>query len=94
MSYLLKDPEAVLDYAIDWGAEYLGAGELLAASEWSVMPDEAGGVSVAGSGFDASTSMVKAAGGIAGSLYRLVNRITTALGRTDERSIVVRVEDR
>jgi hypothetical protein len=27
MSFLLKDPEAVLDYAIDWGAQYLGEGD-------------------------------------------------------------------
>ena len=24
MSFLLKDPDAVLDYLVDWGAEYLG----------------------------------------------------------------------
>lgn len=94
MSYLLKDPAAVLDYLIDWGAEYLTPGELLAASDWSVVPEEAGGVSVAGSDFDATTSTVKATGGVAGHLYRLVNRITTGSGRTDERTIVVRVEDR
>jgi hypothetical protein len=94
MSLLLKDPAAVLDYTIDWGAEYLAADEMLAASEWSVIPDEPGGVSVAGSDFDASTSTVKAAGGIAGHLYSLANRITTGSGRIDERSIVIRVENR
>lgn len=94
MSYLLKDPDAVLDYRIDWGADYLAAGELLAASEWSVVPDEAGGVSIAGDDFDASSSTVKAAGGVAGHLYSLVNRVTTAAGRVDDRSIVLRVEAR
>jgi hypothetical protein len=94
MSFLLKDPDAVLDYSIDWGAEYLDDGELLAASEWSVDPDESGGVSVVGSDFDASTSSVKAAGGVAGRLYRLANKVTTASGRIDERSIVIRVEKR
>ena len=94
MSYLLKDPSAVLDYSIDWGAQYLGAGELLAASEWSVTPSEPEGVSIAASNFDASTTAVKAAGGVAGRLYRLVNRITTGSGKVDERSFVIRVEDR
>ena len=94
MSLLLKDPAAVLDYTIDWGAEYLAAGDMLASSEWSVTPDEPGGVSIAGSDFGASTSTAKAAGGIAGHLYNLVNRITTGSGRTDERSIVIRVENR
>lgn len=94
MSYLLKDPQAVLDYRVDWGADYLAAGELLAASAWSVAPDEAGGVSITGSDFDATSSTVNAAGGIAGRLYALVNRITTSAGRIDERSILLRVEDR
>jgi hypothetical protein len=94
MSFLLKDPAAVLDYAIDWGAEYLGEGEPLATSDWSVVPDETGGMSIAATSFDASISTVSAGGGIAGRVYRLANRITTGSGRVDERSIVVRVEDR
>ena len=93
MTFLLKDPGAVLDYLIDWGAEYL-SGDMLAASEWSVVPDETDGVSIAGSSFDATTSTVKAAGGVAGSIYRLVNRVTLQSGRVDERSITLRVEER
>ena len=94
MSLLLKDPGAVLDYSIDWGAQYLGEGELLATSDWSVAPDEPGGVAIASSQFEPLTATVTAAGGIAGHIYRLANRITTAEGRVDERSIVVRVENR
>lgn len=94
MTLLLKDPEAVLDYLVDWGAEYLAEGELLTDSQWTVSPDEAGGVSVVGSDFDATTSTVTAGAGIAGRVYRLVNAITTTQRRLDERSIVVRVEDR
>ena len=94
MSYLLKDPDAVLDYTVDWAADYLAPGELLAQSDWNVVPDEEGGVALAGSDFDAATSTVKAAGGVAGHVYSLVNRITTSAGRIDERSIVIRVEKR
>lgn len=94
MSFLLKDPDAVLDYSIDWGAEYLAADELLADSEWSVAPDEPGGVAIAGDDFDATTSTVRAGGGIAGRLYTLANRVTTATGRIDDRSIIIRVEKR
>src|SRR5207248_1554324 len=61
MTLLLKDPDAVLDYSIDWGAEYLLGTDLIADSQWSVVPDEPDGVSVAGSDFDATTSTVKAA---------------------------------
>ena len=61
MTLLMKDPEAVLDYSIDWGAEYLG-GDLVADSLWSVAPDEPGGVAVVGSDFDGTTTSVKAGG--------------------------------
>ena len=93
MTLLLKDPDAVLDYSVDWGAEYLG-GDLLAQSSWSVVPDEPGGVAVAGSDFDATTSTVKAGGGSPGNVYRLVNEVVTQSGRVDSRSIVLRVEKR
>jgi len=93
MTLLLKDPDAVVDYLIDWGVEYLGDDQL-AESVWTVDPDEADGIAVAGSNFDASTSTVNASGGQPGRVYRLVNHVTTALGREDSRSIVVRVEKR
>lgn len=94
MTLLLKDPDAVLDYAIDWGAEYLPAGEMLAESNWSAEPAETGGVTIVGGDFDSRLATVKAAGGIAGHVYRLVNRIVTQNGRVDDRSIVLRVEKR
>lgn len=93
MSLLLKDPDAVLDYSIDWGTEYLG-GDLLADSEWTISPDEPGGVTVVGGQFDAATSSVKVGGGVPGRVYRLANQVVTVSGRTDARSIVLRVEKR
>ena len=93
MSFLMKDPDAVLDYSIDWGAEYLG-GDLVANSSWAVEPDEPDGVAITGSDFDATTTTVKAAGGVPGRIYRLVNHVTLESGRVDSRSIVLRVEAR
>lgn len=93
MTLLLKDPEAVLDYSVDWGSEYL-LGDLIAESQWSVDPDEPGGVAIVGNDFDATTSTVKAGGGLPGKLYRLVNDVVLQSGRTDRRSVVLRVENR
>ena len=93
MTLLLKDPDAVLDYMVDWGAEYLDE-DVLIDSSWSVSPDESGGVSVTGSGFDGKTATVTAAGGIAGRIYRLVNQVVLASGRVDNHSITLRVERR
>ena len=93
MTLLLKDPNAVLDYSIDWGSEYLGE-DLIAESEWSVIPNESDGVFVIGSDFDATITTVSAAGGNAGQIYKLVNHIVLESGRIDDRSIVLRVEKR
>ena len=93
MSFLLKDPEAVLDYAVDWGAEYL-SGDALQTSSWSVSPVEDNGATIAGSGFDLLIATVQVAGGIPGKIYRVTNQVTTASGREDSRSIMLRVEKR
>lgn len=85
MTLLLKDPDAVLDYSIDWGAEYLGD-DLIATSDWSVSPAESGGVTIAGADFDAKLATVKAAGGVAGHVYRLINSLTMESGATAGRS--------
>ena len=93
MSLLLKDPDAELDYAVDWGAEYLGE-DSLAESEWEVTPAEAGGVTIIASDFDLLVATVKAGGGIAGRVYQLTNRVVLASGLIDNRSITLRVEQR
>ena len=93
MSYLLKDPAAVLDYAVDWGAEYLSDDALL-SSDWTVSPVEPEGAIVTGSGFDLLVATVQVAGGRPGRVYRVTNQVTTASGREDRRSIMLRVEKR
>jgi hypothetical protein len=93
MAFLLKDPAASLDYVVDWGAEYLD-GDAIAASSWSVSPDEPGGASIAGSSFDLLVSTVQVAGGLPGKIYQITNHVTTASGREDSRSITLRVEKR
>ena len=94
MTLLLKDPQAVLDYAIDWGADYLAEDDILTESAWSVEPDETGGVAIVGNNAGDTVATVQVNGGIAGRIYRLANRVTTLNGRTDERSIALRVEKR
>ncbi|MDQ3139477.1 MAG: hypothetical protein M3Q15_01975 [Pseudomonadota bacterium] len=93
MTLILKDPDAVVDYAVDWGADYLN-GDALASSAWQVAPDEPDGVAVADHYFDASVATVKASGGIAGRVYRLSNVVEMESGRKDARSFVLRVEAR
>ena len=93
MSLHLKDPGATLDYAIDWGSDYL-SGDVIATSAWTVDPVEPGGVAIESSQADLLVATVSASGGLSGRRYRLTNHIETASGRADSRSIMLRVEQR
>jgi hypothetical protein len=83
-----KDPHAVLDYAIDW-TRWL-AGDTIATSEW-LLPV---GLTKMADTKTASSSTVWLSGGTAGQSYIVTNRITTAGGRTEDRSFTIRVEER
>ena len=93
MTFLLKDPVATLDYAIDWGADYL-SDDALQSSSWTVSPVETGGATIGDNWFDPTVASAKVSNGIAGRIYRITNRISTAQGREDSRSAVLRVERR
>ena len=90
MSLIAKDPQARIDYVIDWSA-YL-AGQSVIASEWSVHP--AGGLTVEEAAFEPGRTSVRVSGGALGHVYRLTNRVTLSDGQVDERSVTVRVEER
>jgi hypothetical protein len=94
MTLVLKDPASVLDYAIDWGAQYLDPTDMLAESSWSVVPVEDGGVAIVSSDISDRVSTVNVQGGVPGRIYRLFNRVVAQSGRIDERSVVLRVEQR
>lgn len=92
----LKDPNAVIDYAIDWSANYLLVGEEITASSWFILPQGA----INDLSIDTIPPMasgkasVFVTAGIPGKIYQLTNRITTDQGRTDDRSIAIRVEEK
>jgi hypothetical protein len=93
MTLLLKDPDSILDYAIDWGSDYL-VDDTIVDSSWVVEPDEPSGLQVQASAFDGATATVTAAGGIAGHIYQLTNHVQLASGLADSRSVILRVEFR
>jgi hypothetical protein len=93
MSLLLKDPAAILDYAVNWAAEYLDSDQIL-QSDWMVEPGEEGGAEIIANNVAGGTAMVKVGGGIPGHIYRLSNHVLLESGREDSRSIVLRVETR
>jgi hypothetical protein len=85
----MKDPDAVLDYRVDWTA-WLQASETITTSTWIL---ESGIVQNSTSN-TTTTATVWLSGGTAGTAYKVTNRVTTNQGRTDDRTIKVFVTDR
>jgi hypothetical protein len=84
----VKDPNAVLDYAVDW-SRWL-AGDEIATSDWTVPS----GLTKLSHSKTTTKATVWLSGGTAGQSYTVTNRITTTGGRTEERSFTIRVEER
>lgn len=80
-----KDPQAVVDYTLDW-TNFL-AGDTLATSTWLVPDDLTIGTGAKAPTNDTTSATVWISDGVAGKAYVIVNRITTTDGRTDDRSI-------
>jgi hypothetical protein len=90
MTLFLKDPGGVIDHAVDWDAGYL-AGRSIAASVWQVSP---AGLTLSGARISGGRTAITLADGLAGRIYRVSNRVTLSDGSSDERTLVVRVEER
>lgn len=80
-----KDPDAALDYTVDW-SEWLGV-DSIATSTWTV-PE---GITKDADTNTATTATVWLSGGVLYANYTITNTIETAAGRTDQRSITVKV---
>ncbi|HEX8640088.1 MAG TPA: hypothetical protein VF704_02920 [Allosphingosinicella sp.] len=92
MSYYLKDPQSRVDYGIDWTAFLDGA--TVAASVWTVTPQEPGGIGVEAADFTGTRTAATLAGGKVGRVYTVTNQVTLTDGHCEERSITLRVEQR
>ena len=84
-----KDPQAVLDYSIDW-RDWLGDTEVISTSSWTV---ESGLTEDSDSNTD-TVATVWLSGGTDGNCYDVTNSITTDEGRTDNRTIMIEVKER
>lgn len=84
-----KDPDAVLDYAFDW-QYWLAGGETITTSTMTASP----GITVDSSSNTTNRATVWLSGGNAGQPYTVTNRVVTSLGRTDDRTITIRVTNR
>jgi hypothetical protein len=83
-----KDPDAILDYQVDW-SKWLGA-DTIETSIWLVPA----GLTKTSAGNTPTTATIWLGGGVDGESYTLTNRITTAEGRTDDRSVTLLVAEK
>jgi hypothetical protein len=84
----IKDPNAVLDYSVDW-TRWLN-GDSIATSDWTVPP----GLTEVTDTHTSTKATVWLSGGSVGQTYTVTNRITTTGGRTDDRSFDVKIAER
>jgi hypothetical protein len=92
----VKDPNSTLDYRFDW-ADFLEAdSDTIDTSE--IIADtgtvEEPGIVVDSDEHDTTSATVWLSGGAVGETYAVTNRITTAGGRTDDRTIRINVQQR
>jgi hypothetical protein len=80
-----KDPDATLDFSIDWSAWLAKVSDTIQASEW-VVPS---GIALTNETFSSTKAIVWVSGGELGRRYELTNRITTSGGRIEDQSIVI-----
>lgn len=85
IAVFIKDPDAILDYQIDWN-DWL-QGDTIASSSY----DAPAGITVEDDSFTAQTTTVRLSGGTHGTDYELINHIVTASGQEDERSLTIQV---
>lgn len=83
-----KDPQAILDYSIDW-TSFLETAETIATSQWFTTS----GITVDVTGHTTKVATIWVSGGTLGQSYELTNRITTSNtpARVDERTIIITI---
>ena len=95
-AYHTKDPEAVLDYLVDWST-WMPSGDAITASSWTITgPDSA---LTLGTGAQApdntdTTATMWLVGGTLGQRYQAVNHIVTAQGREDDRTLYISIAEK
>ena len=89
----LRDPDSTLDYTIEW-ADWIPPGDSLASVSMSCSPTPTIISSTTPPAVSGTRVVVWLTGGVAGTVYSLLCRVTTTGGRTDERTVQVRTVSR
>jgi hypothetical protein len=85
-----KDPDAVLDYKFNWATYLTAITDTIVAAE----AEADKGVEIDSVSFTTTSVTVWASGGDVGETAVLTCRITTLGGRTDDRSVYLKIVER
>jgi hypothetical protein len=86
-----KDPDEVLDYAIDWSPRLVqpnGMTDQIDTSTW-ILPS---GITQTSASISGQLAVVWLSGGSLGDTYTITNRIVTVGGRTMDQSVRLRIK--
>jgi hypothetical protein len=90
MSTLKKDPDAILDYTVDWGPYLTALGDVITSVTWVL----SSGLTEVSQQNTSTTATAFVSGGVLGDTETLTCRIVTAGGRTDDRTIPIKIVNR
>lgn len=85
-----KDPNEVVDYDLKWDDQMTADTDTLATSNWTVPS----GLTRDSQSNTTTRTKVWLSGGTTGETYTLLNRVTTAGGRTFDQSMKLKMKDR
>ena len=93
--YIDKDPNATLDYTLDW-AEYTQAGDAIDIATWttSAISGDAAPLTIGVASVNNDKATVLISGGTAGNIYTVTCAITTTDGLIDRRAFRISVKVR
>lgn len=86
MKQFIKDPDALLDYQMDW-TPWLDDTDIITASSWVT---DSTALVVEDDSFTNTATTVWLSGGVARGKYRVTNSIETDDGRKDDRSFIIK----
>ena len=97
-AYIEKDPDARLDYTVDW-ADWIVGGDQIASAHWTVSTIASDPLPLSQFQSNVLTAVdhrctVYLANGSVGNTYTITNRITTTQGIRDERFFRIIVKQR
>ena len=93
MTIFYKDPDAILDFAFDWST-WLDSGTSESIDDYTIEISPSGELTKDSDGETDGIVTVWLSAGDAGETYSLRCEIETSDGRTDERTMIIKVRER